>query len=169
MNKSGLDVATHVAYIGIGSNLGDRYQYLRDAVEALRQVGTVRCSAVYETEPVGYAEQPQFLNMVVELATELKPLPLLERLMEIEREHGRVRSIRYGPRTLDLDILLYDNDYICFRNLQVPHPRMWQRAFVLVPLADLVPDRRGLGGHSIKTMADRLLLGGGIRRVGCVW
>ncbi len=162
-------MATHRAYIGIGSNIGDRCSYLQAAVGALNEFGSLRCSAVYETDPVGYREQPRFLNMVVELETELAPLPLLDQLMHIERDHGRERSIRFGPRTLDLDILLYDNDYICYRNLQIPHPRMWQRAFVLVPLAELVPDRRGLGGRSIKALADQLLREGGIRRVGRVW
>ncbi|CAM3962225.1 2-amino-4-hydroxy-6-hydroxymethyldihydropteridine diphosphokinase [Alicyclobacillus pomorum] len=157
---------THTAYVALGSNLGRREAFLKSAVECLRTMGSIQCSSVYETEPVGYTEQPPFLNMVVELQTTLPPLELLNQLLAIEREHGRTRDIRFGPRTLDLDLLLYDDEYICLRMLQVPHPRMWERAFVLVPLAELVPHRRGLGGSSIKSLAEQIAREGEIRRVG---
>jgi 2-amino-4-hydroxy-6-hydroxymethyldihydropteridine diphosphokinase len=158
--------ATHTAYVALGSNLGRREAFLKSAIDCLRALGSIRASSVYETDPVGYTEQPPFLNMVVELQTALRPLELLKQLLAIEQEHGRTRDIRFGPRTLDLDLLLYDDEYICFQSLQVPHPRMWERAFVLVPLAELVPNRRGLGGVSIKSLAEQVAREGEIRRVG---
>ncbi len=159
-------LVTHTAYVGLGSNLGMREEFLKSAIACLRAMGSIRPSSVYETEPVGYTQQPPFLNMVVELQTVLPPLGLLKQLLAIEHEHGRTRDIRFGPRTLDLDLLLYDDEYICLRILQVPHPRMWERAFVLVPLAELVPHRRGLGGASIKSLAEQIAREGEIRCVG---
>ncbi|GEO26320.1 2-amino-4-hydroxy-6-hydroxymethyldihydropteridine diphosphokinase [Alicyclobacillus acidoterrestris] len=143
----------HEVYVGVGSNLGRRIQYLDFAVKELAKLGVCRCSSVYETKPVGYTEQPDFLNMVVQLRTVLSARELLTALQDIEARANRVREIRFGPRTLDLDVLLYDNDYICFGDFQVPHPRMWSRAFVLVPLAELAPSRRGLGGERMATLA----------------
>ncbi|MDQ0190133.1 2-amino-4-hydroxy-6-hydroxymethyldihydropteridine diphosphokinase [Alicyclobacillus cycloheptanicus] len=160
----------HEVYIGIGSNVGSRETHLRTAVRALQRiaVGAVQCSGVYETAPVGYANQPDFLNMVVRMQVPLRPLALLAALHQIEQEAGRTREIRFGPRTLDLDILLFDNDYICYRMLQVPHPRMWDRAFVLVPLAELAPMRRGRSGCTIGDLAAaRKEMG--IRYVGRLW
>ncbi|MCL6626951.1 2-amino-4-hydroxy-6-hydroxymethyldihydropteridine diphosphokinase [Alicyclobacillus shizuokensis] len=156
------------AYIGLGSNLGDRAGTLLQATERLQRlaIGPMRVSGVYETQPVGYVEQPDFLNLVVELPVVLPPLELLSRLQRIEADFGRVRDIRFGPRTLDLDILLYGDAYVCFSMLQVPHPRLWERAFALVPLAELVPSRRALGGGTISRRAERLRQEGGVRRVG---
>lgn len=127
-------------YVGIGSNLGDREQYLLQAVMRLEQhpaISAVRRSAIYETAPVDYLQQGPFLNMVVELLTVLSPRVLLDLLQQIEGELGRTRDIRYGPRTVDLDILLYGDQYIEHPDLTIPHPRMLERLFVLIPLADL--------------------------------
>jgi 2-amino-4-hydroxy-6-hydroxymethyldihydropteridine diphosphokinase len=128
------------AYVGIGSNLGDRLENLRTAVRELAgtpDVRFVRSSSVYETAPVGGPEQGDFLNAVVEISTELEPRALLEALQLIENELGRVRAERFGPRTIDLDLLLYGDEEIDEPDLTVPHPRMHERAFVVVPLMEL--------------------------------
>ncbi|HEX5564458.1 MAG TPA: 2-amino-4-hydroxy-6-hydroxymethyldihydropteridine diphosphokinase [Sporosarcina sp.] len=133
----------NTAYLSIGSNLGDRLAILQEAVRALdsnEKMDVTSVSAVYETEPVGYTEQPNFLNIVVELQTSLDPFELLAACQSIEQSLGRVRDIRWGPRTADLDILLYNNETIVSENLTVPHPRMHERAFVLIPLLELNPD-----------------------------
>lgn len=163
------DREAHQAYIGIGTNIGERIHALTYAREGLLKLGAVRCSAVYETAPVGYTDQRDFLNMVACVTTDLKPLPLLEYLLRLEAEYGRQRIIRYGPRTLDLDILLYDHDYVCFQSLQIPHPRMWNRGFVMVPLADLDPERRVPGGQSVQQVAQVFREKGDIRYVGRFW
>ena len=127
------------AFLGLGSNLGDRWQHLRDAVEALPDV--VAVSPVYETDPVGGpGGQDPYLNLVVELDTELSPRQLLEVAQRLEETARRVRKERWGPRTLDVDVLLVGDLSVDEPDLVVPHPRMWERAFVLVPLADLAPD-----------------------------
>jgi 2-amino-4-hydroxy-6-hydroxymethyldihydropteridine diphosphokinase len=130
------------AFIGLGSNLGDRRAYLRAAVAALRAVGDVAAvSPLYETDPVGGpAGQGMFLNLVVELLTEDSPRRLLERCQELEAAAGRVRSVHWGPRTLDADVLLVEGVEVDEPDLTVPHPRLWERRFVLQPLADLAPD-----------------------------
>jgi|UniRef100_A0A7C1G1Z8 2-amino-4-hydroxy-6-hydroxymethyldihydropteridine diphosphokinase len=128
-------------YIGLGSNLGDRWATLRTAVGQLRTLGQVTAvSSLYETEPVGYRDQPWFLNAVVILETALEPQELLHRLLEIERAAGRRRLFPNAPRTLDLDLLLYDAVVMASEELVVPHPRLHERAFVLVPLVELAPD-----------------------------
>jgi 2-amino-4-hydroxy-6-hydroxymethyldihydropteridine diphosphokinase len=129
------------AFIALGSNLGDRFATLQSALDAVRELGsTVTASSVYETDPVGYLDQPRFLNAVVRLETELAPDDLLNEMHRIEQDHHRVREFKNGPRTLDLDLVLYD-DLIDERpELTIPHPRMHERAFVLVPLAEIVPD-----------------------------
>jgi 2-amino-4-hydroxy-6-hydroxymethyldihydropteridine diphosphokinase len=128
-----------VVYLSLGSNLGDRPANLQAAVERLQPR---RSSAIYETSPVDYPEQPFFLNQVIEAETDLTPLQYLSRTQEIERELGRVRNIPKGPRTIDIDILLFDTRLIQTARLEVPHPRLQERRFVLVPLADLAPDLR---------------------------
>ncbi len=129
------------AYIGLGSNLGDRWSTLRAAVCQLRALGRVTAvSSLYETEPVGYLDQPWFLNAVVILETALEPQELLQCLLGIERALGRRRSFPNAPRTLDLDLLLYDAVVIASEDLVVPHPRLHERAFVLIPLLELAPD-----------------------------
>jgi len=131
-------------YLSLGSNLGDRESNLRAAVErmAAEEIAVLRVSPVYETAPVDYREQPWFLNMVVEADTRLFPMQLLARIGRIERALGRVRSVPKGPRTVDIDILLYGNAVIRRPRLEVPHPRMAERRFVLAPLADLAPELR---------------------------
>lgn len=132
------------AFIGLGSNQGDCFVQLdqaSSALDALPRSALVRCSPRYWTAPVGDAAQPDFLNAVVELETELEPLDLLHRMQRIEADLGRVRDPerKYGPRTIDLDLLLFGHAVIRVPELVVPHPRMASRAFVLKPLADLVP------------------------------
>lgn len=158
-------------YISVGSNLGRRLGYLDTAVAELRKLsrGPVRCSAVYETAPVGLLNQPKYLNMVVSLCVAESPRELLTQLARIEAQSGRERTVRFGPRTLDLDILLYDNRYVCFGDLQVPHPRMWERAFVLVPLSELEPNRRALGGKTVSQLVGTLTNKGDVQYVGRFW
>ena len=130
------------AYIGVGSNIGDRARYLAAAVDSLRDLGEIiALSHVYETEPHDVpSTQERYLNMVVGLDTALEPSDLLDQLLAIEREHGRVRVVRNAPRALDLDILFYGSQTIQLPRLSVPHPRVHERAFVLVPLSEVAPD-----------------------------
>ena len=129
------------AYIGVGSNVGDRASYLGSAVGAMRDLGEIiALSHVYETEPCDVpSPQRRYLNMVVGLDTDIAPSCLLDRLLAIERSHGRVRTVRNAPRTLDLDILFYGSQTIESDRLTVPHPRAHERAFVLVPLSEVAP------------------------------
>ncbi len=132
------------AYVGLGSNLGDRAAYLLlglSALSRLPKTHLLRLSPVYETDPVG-PPQPPYLNMVAELETELSPKGLLAEMLRIEKALGRERRERWGPRTLDLDLLLYGDLVLEEEGLSVPHPRLHQRAFVLVPLLDLLPEGR---------------------------
>jgi len=126
------------AFLGLGSNLGDRVELLRSAVAALADV--VAASPLYETEPVGGPEQGRYLNLVVELDTPLDARGLLAECARLERAAGRVRDLRWGARTLDVDVLWVEGDQRDEPDLQVPHPRMWDRRFVLAPLRDLAPD-----------------------------
>jgi 2-amino-4-hydroxy-6-hydroxymethyldihydropteridine diphosphokinase len=130
------------AFVGLGSNLGDRRAYLAQAVAALREGGeVVAVSPLYETEPVGGPDgQEPYLNLVVELRTADDAHRLLARCRQLEEAAGRVRAVRHGPRTLDADVLLVGEEVVAEADLQVPHPRMWERRFVLAPLADLAPD-----------------------------
>jgi 2-amino-4-hydroxy-6-hydroxymethyldihydropteridine diphosphokinase len=130
------------AFLGLGSNLGDRWGYLRRAVAALSDSGElVAVSPVYETEAMGGPPgQPPYLNLVVELDTDRSPRQLLELGRQLEAGAGRVRTERHGPRTLDVDVLLVGSLEVGQPDLVVPHPRMWERRFVLAPLADLAPD-----------------------------
>jgi len=130
------------ALLGLGSNLGDRRAHLRRAVATLRAAGDLRAvSPLYETEPVGGPPgQDPYLNVVVALDTADSPRRLLERCRELEQEAGRVRTVRHGPRTLDADVLLVEGETVAEEDLEVPHPRMWERRFVLAPLHDLAPE-----------------------------
>jgi 2-amino-4-hydroxy-6-hydroxymethyldihydropteridine diphosphokinase len=131
------------AFISIGSNIGERLLHLKDAVRALHthnEVSVLSVSSIYETAPVGYTDQEDFLNIVIEIKTSLDAYNLLSVCQEIEHELGRVRTVRWGPRIVDLDILLYNNDNINAENLIVPHPRMHERAFVLIPLLEIAPE-----------------------------
>ena len=131
------------AYVGLGANLGDRAATIRAAVEHLRRepgVTVVAVSSVRETDPVGLLDQPRFLNAAAALETELSPRELLDRLLGIERRLGRTREgPRFGPRTIDLDLLLYGDEQIEEPGLQVPHPRLHERLFALEPLLELDP------------------------------
>ncbi len=144
-------------YVALGSNLGDRAAYLQAALDRLR--ATVRVTAVspvYETDPVGYAEQGPFLNAVVAGTTTSTPRGLLRALQGIERASGRARSFPNAPRTLDLDLLSYGTLALDTPDLTVPHPRLYERAFVLVPLADIAPGLvlPGMGGTVAALLAD---------------
>lgn len=132
-----------LVYIGLGANLGDREATIRTALRRLRdheEIEVQRVSRLRETDPVGYEDQPRFLNGVVRLQTSLEPRELLTVLLDLERDLGRTRhGPRFGPRTIDLDILLYDDRVVDEPGLRVPHPRIAERAFVLEPLAELDP------------------------------
>ena len=126
-----------LAYIGLGSNLGDRESLIRRAAEL---IGATRLSEVRETEPWGYEQQPRFLNAVAEIETELPPRRLLDHLLDVEARLGRERiGPKWGPRSIDLDLLLYGDETVNEPGLVVPHPRLLEREFVLELLADLVP------------------------------
>ena len=127
-------------YLSLGSNLGDRAAHLRLGAEMVASGDPHRVSPVYETEPVGGPDQGPYLNAVVELETEATPRALLARCRAAERAAERVRTVRFGPRTLDCDVLLVGDLVVDEPDLVVPHPRMWQRRFVLQPLADLAPE-----------------------------
>jgi 2-amino-4-hydroxy-6-hydroxymethyldihydropteridine diphosphokinase len=142
-------------YVSLGSNLGDREGSLRDALVRLGDLGTLRSSSIRETEPVGVTDQPKFLNAVAQLRPDgLGPRELLERLLQIERELGRDRTQeeRWGPRTIDLDLLLYGDEVIDEPGLTLPHPRLAERRFVLEPLHELAPDLVLPDGRRIKDL-----------------
>ena len=133
-----------LVYLSLGSNIGDREANLRAAIDRLPPAGlrVARVSPVYETEPVGYRDQRWFLNLVVEAETGLAPMQMLARIGKIERALGRVHTVAKGPRTIDIDILLYGDAVVRSATLEIPHPRMAERRFVLAPLADLEPGLR---------------------------
>jgi 2-amino-4-hydroxy-6-hydroxymethyldihydropteridine diphosphokinase len=144
-------------FLGLGSNMGDREEHLRRAVAGLP--GLVGVSPVYETEPVGGPPgQEMYLNLVVELETGLTPRELLELAHRLEQQARRVRTVHHGPRTLDVDVLLVGDLVVDEPDLVVPHPRMWERRFVVDPLADLAPD--------LVPPSVRIASGGRVRRLG---
>lgn len=131
------------AYIALGTNIEPRYTHLMEAIDSLDNHEAIRInkkSSIYETVPVGYLDQAYFLNMVLEIDTSLLPLELLDDCQRIEKQLGRERHIRFGPRTIDLDILTYNDKNMATERLLIPHPRMQERAFVLVPLAEVAPE-----------------------------
>lgn len=131
------------AYISLGANMGNRVQTLLEAIKLLNdheKISLVNHSSVYETDPVGYEDQDLFLNMVIQVLTELSAEELLEVCLEIELQLGRKRLVRWGPRTIDLDILLYNQENIETEKLFIPHPRMLERGFVLIPLLEMNQD-----------------------------
>ena len=131
----------HTIYLALGTNLGDRFANLRSAIAALpSHVRVLMESPIYETLPWGYTDQPAFLNMALKARTYLTPLALLSHLKHLETELGRTPTFHYGPRQIDIDILFYDNLVIETSGLVIPHPRLHERGFVLVPLADIAPD-----------------------------
>lgn len=150
------------AYIALGANLGDREQTLNEAIQLLSehpQIKVIRCSGFYETAPVGYVDQPSFLNMAVRLHTTQSPHELLSTLLHIENRLGRVRDIRWGPRTVDLDLLWMDDLHLNSETLELPHPRMHERAFVLVPLQEILtadtPALFSLVENALQQVADQ--------------
>jgi 2-amino-4-hydroxy-6-hydroxymethyldihydropteridine diphosphokinase len=155
------------AYIALGSNLGDRLDLLRRAVARLAGLGTIAAlSSVYETAPVGYTDQPAFLNAVIMLETERSPVALLRSLLAIEAGLGRVRSFPNAPRTLDLDLLLVGDQIVSSPELALPHPRLHERAFVLVPLAEIAPAViHPVSGKSIAALLEELGDTSGVRRL----
>ena len=137
MNKN------HLAYIALGSNLNDPLLQVQTAIKELQQhpdFKLEKVSSLYQTKPVGMINQPDFINAVVAISTNLNPEELLKILLELEQQHQRIRKERWGPRTLDLDILLYDDLTLTEPGLTLPHPRLTERAFVLKPLAEIAPD-----------------------------
>ncbi len=147
------------AFVGLGSNVGDRRGFLAAAVDGLRAGGdVVAVSPLYETDPVGGPPQGPYLNAVVELATHDGPRRLLERCRALEEAAGRVRTVHWGPRTLDADLLWVEGCTVDEPDLTVPHPRLWQRRFVVQPLADLAPD--------LVTSEQLRAAGGDVTRVG---
>lgn len=146
-----------IAYLGLGSNVGNREQHLATALAKLAapDLRVRRVSSIYETEPVGFAAQRWFLNQVAEIETELFPMQLLARIGKIEQALGRVRTIANGPRTLDLDILFYGNAVVLTAKLEIPHPRIAERRFVLAPLAELAPElRHPLTHQTVRAMLE---------------
>jgi 2-amino-4-hydroxy-6-hydroxymethyldihydropteridine diphosphokinase len=160
-------------YVGIGSNLGDREFLIRKAVESLRQLPQTNVSGVsslYDTEPVGETEQPPFLNAVAWIETELLPRELLWQMLLIEKRMGRVRSKRWGPRSIDLDLLFYDDELIDEPDLQVPHPEAHRRGFVLYPLLELDPNfRHPVTGETVRRMIQKLPPNPPVRKLGRFW
>jgi 2-amino-4-hydroxy-6-hydroxymethyldihydropteridine diphosphokinase len=143
------------AFIALGSNLGDPAGQIRSALRALDKLPDTRLlrqSSFYRNPPAGYLDQPEFVNAVAEIETRLAPRDLLEQLLAIERAHGRVRDFPNGPRTLDLDILLYGERTVREPGLTIPHPRMLERAFVLVPLVEIAPETVVPGGARISDL-----------------
>jgi len=152
-----------IAYIALGSNIGNREELLREALRLLQEhpsVEVLKVSGLYETDPVGYTDQPAFLNMAACLQTTLDPLSLLRTMLNIEQQLGREREIRFGPRTIDLDLLLYEDAQIDEVELILPHPRMMERAFVLVPLSEVLQAGHPLG-HQARQAASTALQDGG--------
>ena len=132
----------NTAFVALGSNLSKREEYLSEAIDMLDGHEAIRVSkrsSVYETEPVGYVDQNDFLNMVVQVETSMSAYQLLDQCQQIEQELGRKRVVKWGPRTIDLDILLFNDEHMTAERLTIPHPHMHERAFVMVPLADVDP------------------------------
>lgn len=148
-----------LCYLSLGSNMGDRRANLRMAIERLGAVhglAITRVSRTYRTAPVGVTDQPEFLNLVLEARATLAPGALLQASQTVERELGRTRGERWGPRIIDIDLLLYDDVAIATPELTLPHPRMWERAFVLVPLAEIASGIAAPDGRAVAELAATL-------------
>jgi 2-amino-4-hydroxy-6-hydroxymethyldihydropteridine diphosphokinase len=155
------------AYLSLGSNLDDRAANLNIAITGLAELGRVEiASSLYETEPVGFAAQPWFLNCAVKLSTEKMPKQLLSGVLDLERQMGRRRLEKKGPRIIDIDILLFGNSIIDTKELVVPHPAMHQRRFVLEPLVEIAPEvRHPVFKRTVRELRDALPPGQPVRRV----
>jgi 2-amino-4-hydroxy-6-hydroxymethyldihydropteridine diphosphokinase len=155
-------------YLSLGSNLGERAENLNSAIQLLEALGkVVAVSSFYETEPVELTAQPWFLNCAVKLDTEKMPKQLLGRILELEQEMGRRRHRQKGPRTIDIDILLFGNSIVDTLELTIPHPAMHQRRFVLEPLAEIAPEvRHPIFKRTIRELRDALPAGQAVRKVG---
>jgi 2-amino-4-hydroxy-6-hydroxymethyldihydropteridine diphosphokinase len=157
----------NIAYISLGTNMGEREGNLSRALKLLKhdnKIDLMNISSIYETDPVGYIDQPAFLNLVAKIHTTYSPLELLTKLQQIEAELGRIRDVRWGPRTIDLDILLYNQENIQVESLIVPHPRMLERGFVLIPLYELNPHIKIPGNmQSLEQNISQLLDKEGVR------
>jgi GTP cyclohydrolase-4 len=159
-------VNKHVVYLSLGTNLGNRLDNLKHALESLKEFcQVVASSSVYETDPWGYEDQPIFFNQVVKIETILEPLQLLREIKKIELEMGRIPTFQYGPRLIDIDILLYDKLVMNSPELKIPHPQMKSRAFVLSPLVEIVPDLVLPGEEVDVETLNREIGSSGIRKV----
>lgn len=148
-----------IAYLSLGSNLGDRIANLKQAINLLAEyqgVELIKISSVYETKPVGYTDQPDFLNTAIEVQTTLSPHELLALCNAVEDKLGRTRTIKWGPRKIDIDILLFGGVYIDDEKLKIPHPYMMERAFVLAPLAEIAPEILLPNGMTASESADKI-------------
>lgn len=155
-----------IAYLSLGSNLGNRQRNLKQALRLLSlQVKIDKLSSIYETEPVGYQEQPLFLNAVCQVSTNLSPYELLYLAKDIEHQLGRKPSFANAPRPIDIDILIYNNEVVQTEELTIPHPRLVERAFVLVPLAEISPDLvHPEKGKTISELLNNLKSVGGVQK-----
>ena len=155
-----------VAYLSLGSNLGDREQNLRGAIRQASALGRlVAVSSFYETEPVEFTDQPWFLNCVIALETATQPAQLMAELLRIEHEMGRQRVLKKGPRSIDIDILLFGDDVVNTPELTIPHPAMARRRFVLEPLAEIAPElRHPLLGKTVRELLAELSPGQTVKR-----
>jgi 2-amino-4-hydroxy-6-hydroxymethyldihydropteridine diphosphokinase len=147
------------AFLSLGSNMGDKREYLIKAINLIeqhREITLVKAASFYETKPVGYLEQDLFLNTVIEVDTGLNPRDLLKAINEIEQQLGRERNTRWGPRTVDIDILTYGQEMIDEEDLTIPHREMKNRGFVLIPLLEIAPDFRFPSGEEGKEILSRL-------------
>ena len=157
-------------FLGLGTNLGDRHANLRAALDALAAFGTIESvSSVWETAPLYVVDQPNFLNMAIGIVTEQAPLDLLARLKGIENDLGRVESIRFGPRLIDLDILFHDGTVMADEILTLPHPRLAERRFALAPLAEIAGNLiHPIMGRSVSALLAELPEDDDIRRIGAL-
>ena len=167
-SSSGSSVDAHLVYFGLGSNLGERDRNLQAALDALASVVRLTAvSSVYDTAPLLITDQPRFHNAVCAGSTSLDPLALLHALKDREQTLGRVQSIRFGPRLIDIDLLFYDQLVIESSELTLPHPRLTERAFVLAPLAEIAPDLMHPVYHvTVRILAAQALLNADIRSLG---